>query len=190
MSYLSSNKGHLASVLIVFTLFICSIFARQVQLRLPISSNMDWISAHTLMTCEIWDEAGGPQNFGFNPVYSYDGNGSKAIAAFGGVMDDKRDQYYVSYPPLAFIYAYYSTKLFGGPDIYSLKTSNLILHFFCTLVLLLIIRELSQTPRSQISIAALFVAFLYLFSTGTLWMHGILFFSDMLVQLFLNSIRH
>jgi hypothetical protein len=187
MNYLHTHKGHLASILVVFLLFIGSIYARQDRLALPISPNGDWITAHTLITCEIWDEAGGPQAFNFNPVYTYPGGGSKAIAAFGGVMDEKRDQYYVSYPPLAFIYAYYATQLFGGPDVYSLRTSNLILHFFCTLLLYLIVRKLSGVPPDSISFGALFAAFLYLFSAGMLWMHGMIYFSDMLVQLFLMT---
>ncbi|MCB9225032.1 MAG: hypothetical protein H6582_12680 [Crocinitomicaceae bacterium] len=184
MNLIRSNRGNLVGILIIFLLFMGSIYARRDKLDLPPSSDFEWITHHTLITCEIWDQAGGPQHFAFNPVYSYPGKGNKAIAAFGGVMDKKGDQYYVSYPPFAFIYAYYSTKLFGGPDVYSLRTNSLIIHFFCTLLLYLIIRKIGSVPPDKISIAAIFGGFLYLFSTGTLWSHSILYFSDMLVQLF------
>lgn len=185
MNYLKSHRGNLAGIFIVFLLFIGSLYTRQDELNLPISPNGDWITSHTLITCEIWDESGGPQAYHFNPIYTYPGDGSEAIAAFGGVMDDKRDQYYVSYPPFSFIYAYYTTKILGGPDIYSLRSSALILHFFCSLLLYLIIRKLGKIGSNKFSIAAVFGAFLYLYSSGMLWMNGFIYFADTLVQLFL-----
>lgn len=136
------------------------------------------------MTLDIWDKHGGPAKYGFNPIYTYPGKGNKRISSLGGVIDKNGDAYYTSYPPFAFIAAYYFTKSIGGPDVSSLRSFGLVIHLFCTLLIYLIIVELRDKKDDRISIAGLFAASMYLFSAGSLWMHGIMYFSDMLVQLF------
>ncbi|MBK9190198.1 MAG: hypothetical protein IPM77_01180 [Crocinitomicaceae bacterium] len=76
-------------------------------------------------------------------------------------------------------------KIFGGPNTQSIRNLNLVIHFFCTILLYLIAVSLkSSEQKNQISIAGLTASFLYLFACGNLWMHGNLYFADMLVQLF------
>jgi len=181
---LADNKLHLLAIAIIFTLFICSIFVRDKELSAELSAENEWITSHILITNHIWEEGGGPSNYHFSPVYTFEGAGNKRIHSLGGVQDEKGDQYYVSYPPLAFIFAYYSTQLFGGSDIYSIRAVGLILHFFCCLLLYLTFKKLHNKKGDFIAISGLTVVALYLFSAGTLWMHSILYFSDILVQLF------
>jgi hypothetical protein len=158
---------------------------REENMKADLSADYEWITAHVLVTTDIWYENGGPSAYGFSPVYTYPGKGSKNIGALGGVKDENGDYFYTSYPPFAFIAAYYSTVLFGPPDVHNLRVVSLIIHFFCAFLIYLIIRKLSNREEDHYSIAGVFGAFLYLFSTGTLWIHSLLFFSDMLVQLLL-----
>ena len=182
---LAENKFQLLSIATIFLLFMASLFVRDSELKADLSAEQEWVSAHILITNQVWDEGGGPSNYHFSPVYTYEGDGNKNIPCFGGVVDENGDQYYVSYPPLAFLFSYYSTKLLGGSSVYSLRAVSVILHFFCCLLLYLTFKKLQNQKGDFVSIAGLTAVALYLFSAGTLWMHSILFFSDMLVQLFI-----
>ena len=62
----------------------------------------EWITAHTLLTCQIWEENGGPSAYNFNPVYTYPGEGNGHRDVLGGVAAKNGDVYYVSYPPFTF----------------------------------------------------------------------------------------
>lgn len=179
------NKFHLSAILTVLILFVATLFIREENMKAELSADYEWLTAHVLVTTDIWYENGGPSAYGFNPVYTYSGAGSKKIGALGGVMDEKGDFFYTSYPPFVFIFAYYSTTLFGSPNVYNLRAISLIIHFFCAFLIYLIIRKLSNREEDHYPIAGVLGAFLYLFSAGTLWMHSLLYFSDMLVQLFL-----
>lgn len=185
MKRLLAHKYHLISISLIGVLFLVSVQIRQEKLALPLSPEHEWITAHTLLTLEIWDEAGGPQAYGFNPVYTYQGKGNKAIGSFGGVQDAKGDMYYTSYPPFCFISAYYATKLLGGPDLSSIRVYGLLTHLFCAILLYLIFIKLRNEKKDTISIAGLCAATVYLFSAGYLWGHSIIYFSDTLVQLFI-----
>jgi hypothetical protein len=182
---LANHKFHLGAIGIILSIFILSLVVRQKELNAELSAQQEWITAHVLLTNQIWEEGGGPSNFGFNPVYSYEGKGNKAIPSLGGLKDEKGDMYYVSYPPLAFIFSYYGTQLLGGSNVHSIRALGLILHFFCAFFIYLIFKNLSTKKNDRIHYSGLFAAALYLLSAGTLWMHSTLFFSDMLVQPFI-----
>ncbi|MFT4599977.1 MAG: hypothetical protein ACI857_000145 [Arenicella sp.] len=182
--WLGENKFHLLSIAAIFILFIASILVRDKELNTDISAEQEWITAHILITNQVWEEGGGPSKFKFSPVYTYKGAGNKKISAFGGVMDENGNQYYVSYPPFAFLFAYYSTKILGGSDVFNLRAVSLILHFFCCFLLYLVFKNLHHKQGDFVCIAGFVAVTLYLFSAGTLWMHSILYFSDMLVQIF------
>lgn len=183
-AYLLRNKFHLLASTLIFCLFIFTIFLRQERLESEIIPGEEWITAHVLITNQIWEQNGGPSRFNFNPVYSY-GDGSKFVKSMGGLMDEDGHYYYVSYPPFAFLFSYYGMKLLGGHSVYNLRALNLILHFFCAFFIYRLLFKLSAKSTDHFSIAGVFCAFLYLFSSGTLWIHSVLFFSDILVQLFI-----
>lgn len=185
MTFLRTNIYHLAGLLLILVLFVLSVFVRKENHSVPLTRHHEWITAHTLITCEIWRDNGGPSAYHFSPVYTYPGEGNHKRRMLGGVVDEKGDVYYVSYPPFSFLFAYYATQLMGGPDTDSIRTLNLSIHFLCAVFLYLIAVALSSAEnKSHFSIAGVVAAFLYLFSTGNLWIHGNLYFADMLVQLF------
>lgn len=183
-TYLLNNKFHFIATSLIIILFSFSVFLRQERLNADVIPGEEWISAHVLMTTEIWQDNGGPSNSNFNPIYTY-GKGSQKVTSIGGLMDEEGNFYYVSYPPFAFIFSYYGMQLLGGVSVYNLRTLNLILHFFCAYFIYLLIRKISSKSKDHFSVPGVFCAFVYLFSSGTLWIHSVLFFSDILVQFFL-----
>jgi hypothetical protein len=186
MTFLKKNIYHLAGLLLIVILFVLSVFIRKENHSVPLSRHHEWITAHTLITCEIWAENGGPSAYHFSPVYTYPGEGNAGRHMLGGVEDEKGDVYYVSYPPFSFLFAYYATQFMGGPDTDSIRSLNLSIHLLCALLLYLIAVSLAiEKNKNYFSIAGVTAAFLYLFSTGNLWIHGNLYFADMLAQLFI-----
>lgn len=185
MNQLRKHKWHYLNLSIIFALFLITVQVRKEKLSLPLSTELEWVTAHTLITLQVWEEGGGPHHFGFRPVYTYSGKGNEAVGNLGGVMGKDRKLYYTSYPPFAFIFAYYGTKLLGGTTLSNLRTLGMLTHLFCAILIYLIIIKLRENQKDQISIAGLLGAFLYLFSAGTLWMHSIMYFADTSVQLFL-----
>ncbi|MEX1000766.1 MAG: hypothetical protein WDZ35_01480 [Crocinitomicaceae bacterium] len=175
-------KFQLIEVGILFAVFILSLQLRKENVSAPLSPEHEWITAHTLITLEIWEENGGPAAYNFNPIYAYPGKGNRGIAMLGGVSDQEGYHYYVSYPPFSFIFAYYSSQLFGGTDVYHLRAINLIIHFITAFLIYLLIRGFYRNDFDRLALAPLLVACMYLLSTGTLWAHSVLYFADILVQ--------
>lgn len=182
INWVKKNKLHCLAIITVTILFVLSIFVRSDQLKRELSAEKEWITAHSLITFEIWNENGGPSAYNFAPIYTYPGPGNKDIAALGGVSDEALNLYYVSYPPGTFVIGYYFTKMLGGPSLDSIRIFGLLIHYICALLIYLIVRKLSSFKHDRIQWAGLIAVVFYLFSAGHLWIHGFLFFSDILVQ--------
>ena len=188
MTFIVRNKYHFTACAFITLLFVFSVLLRKENLSVPLSRHHEWITAHTLITCEIWDKNGGPSAYGFSPVYTYPGEGNINPRMLGGVVDKNGYVYYVSYPPFAFLFAYYATQIIGGPDVDSIRDLNLAIHFLCALLIYFLALSLAwERQKNDMSIAGIFCAFLYLFSAGNLWIHGNLYFADTLIQLFIIS---
>ncbi|MBK9190197.1 MAG: hypothetical protein IPM77_01175 [Crocinitomicaceae bacterium] len=106
MNFFKQNKYHLIGISAIVVLFFISVSIRQENFSVPLSRHHEWITAHTLITCEIWEKNGGPSAYHFSPVYTYPGEGNIRRKMLGGVVDDKGEVYYVSYPPFSFLFAY------------------------------------------------------------------------------------
>lgn len=181
--FIYQNKYHLLGLFLIIIMFFLSYIIRQDNLSVPMSRHHELITSHTLITCQIWDEAGGPSNFHFAPVYTYPGKGNRERNFLGGIVDDKGDAYYVANPPFAFLFAYYAMQILGGPDEVNIRTLNLLIHLFCVIFIYLItVLLLPKMVAHQVSMGGLMAANLYLFSTGNLWAHGNLYFADILMQ--------
>jgi hypothetical protein len=93
MNWLKNNKFDLIGIGIILFLFLISFQVRKENLAAPMGRHHEWITAHSLITAEIWEENGGPSNFGFNPVYTHQGIGSAYRRALGGVSAKNGDVY-------------------------------------------------------------------------------------------------
>jgi hypothetical protein len=186
MNFLRRNIWHLSGYAILLSLFSVSIVVRKDDLKTDLGRHHEWITAHALITMEIWEQNGGPAEFGFNPIYTYPDGYVFPRTSLGGVTDENGHNYYVSYPPFAFIFGYYATQILGGPDVGSIRTLNLIVHFLCGLFIYLIFaRILARKGHYKFNFPGLIAAGIYFLSTGTLWAHSMLFFVDTLGQLWI-----
>lgn len=185
MNWLNKNKYDLIGISIILLLFFISIQVRKENLKAPLGRNHEWITAHSLITTEIWGKNGGPSNYGFSPVYSYQDIGSTNRRLLGGVSAANGDVYYTSYPPFAFIYLYYSSQFTGGPTAFSARFASLTIHLISAILIFFLIGALRPEPdKKTLNFAGIIAAGLYLFAQGNLWFHGNLYFSDMVVQPF------
>ena len=183
MNFLLRRKYDLIGIGVIGLLFFISIYVRSENLKAPLSRHHEWITAHALLTAEIWDQNGGPSAYGFNPVYTYKGEGNSRNRMLGGITDSIGDTYYVSYPPFAYIYLYYSSQLVGGPSLFSARFSALSLHIITAWLIYFLIGSIRPpTEKKRFNFAGIIAAGLYIFAQGNLWFHGNLFFSDMVVQ--------
>ena len=168
-------------------LFAISIAVRSPHINRPLSTNYEWVTAHTLVTLQIWQEEG-MLTHGMRPIYTYSNPNDHYIKCpISGISDDAGNYYYVSYPPFAFILPHLVFKTFGvTPNVIALQSLNLLLHFLCVVFLYLLIGNLlpSDSKRYAISVPALIGAAIYIFSPLPLWHHANVYFADILVQLF------
>ena len=173
----------ISSVLLL--LFILSIFIRLPNINRPLSTNYEWVTAHTLVTLKIWKEEGIWQHR-FTPIYTYSNPNDHYIKCpISGISDSKGNYYYISYPPFSFIFAflflnYTNSNLSPLP----LQILNLAIHFFCSLLVYLIVCFTTHRITSRTNPAALLGYCIYLFSPLGLWNHSNVYFADILVQLF------
>ncbi len=186
MTLLRRHIYHLTGVISLLVLFSISLYVRKDDLKTDLGRHHEWITAHALITMEIWEKNGGPSAFGFNPIYTYPDAFVFPRRALGGVTDENGWNYYVSYPPFAFIFGYYATQLLGGPDVDSIRTLSVVIHFLCGLFLYLIFAEiLARSQTYRFNFAGVLAAGIYYLSTGTLWAHSMLYFVDMPEQLWI-----
>ena len=170
----------------LIVIFLFSVQLRSFNLNKPIGRHHEWITAHTLMTLQIWERGGGPEHFHFSPVYTYEEQGNKKIGILGGVEDGKGNFYYVSYPSFGFLVPYYSIKIFGaGFSVLSIQVFGLVLHFIIATVLFILIHlVLNKRIGAEFCFSAWIGYLLYVFSGGNLWFHSNVYFVDVLMQLF------
>ena len=172
--------------LILIALFMSSVAIRLPNINRPLSTNYEWVTAHTLVTLHIWFEEGIISNR-FSPVYTYSNPNDHYIKCPpSGIADNEGNYYYVSYPPFSFILPFLTFKLLGiYPTALSLQIFNLFFHFFCGLLIYGITSVLIERKFSQrLCIPALVSFCVYTFSSSPLWYHSNVYFADILVQFF------
>ena len=178
---------HISPVYLLILAFTVSVFLRFPNLDRPLSSNYEWVTAHTLITLNIWKTEGITQHK-FNPIYTFPNPNDRYIKCpISGVADSKGNYYYVSYPPFAFILPYIVFKVTHIPiNPISLQLFNIALHLGCLLFLYFLIKSFYQNTKNG-AYAALSGALVYLFAPINLWYHSNVYFADILVQLFFLS---
>lgn len=164
--------------LIVILVFIIGVSIKWENLKAPLVRHQEWISAHTLITAEIWENNGGPNYSGFSPVYTYPEKANFGRKMLGGVTNSK-GHHYVSYPPFSFIAAYYGMEVLGGVNPANLRIISLL----CLLVSSFLLLEflLSIFGIKPLSIPGIIGVLIFNFSTGNLLYFGHLYFSDVLI---------
>jgi hypothetical protein len=173
------------TVVLLLALFSVSIYIRKKDFNQPLGRHHEWLVAHTIMTMTVWDQGGGPQNFHFAPVYTFEGEANGNIKAFEGVVDAKRDAYYLSYPPFGLLFPYFVFKLLGLDfTVANFQVFNYVLHFTIAFSLFCFLNYLFRKKFDSWYIPSYIGFIFYVFTNGLLWFHGNTYFVDMLMQLF------
>ena len=172
-------------VIIILILVLLSVIIRWNAFVNPIQGSHVWLSAHTVITNQIW-QTEGIENYSYNPVYTFPNESDKHMRSLAsGIQDKEGNYYYVSYPPFSFYFAYlFFTVLFLKPNIVGLYVLNIIIHGLTSLLLyILICKVYGKKPFHSTYPPALLAASLYLFSAQALWCHVYMYFADSLIQL-------
>ena len=168
---------------IIVFLYLTSVLIRTPYIDRPLSVRYEWVTAHTLVTVGIWMEEGIIEHK-FNPIYTFPNPNDHHIKCpISGVSDDEGNYYYVSYPPFSFILPFFLFKLSGlAVSPLNLQIFNLFLHFFCSLLIYLIVKQVLNNKTTNYP--ALVGTAVYIFATPNLWYHTNVYFADILVQFF------
>lgn len=182
----SASRRLTSSWVVLFALFLLSVGIRAPNIDRPLSTNYEWVTAHTLVTLRIWIEEG-ITTHRFSPVYTYSNPNDHYIKCPpSGISDSAGNYYYVSYPPFSFILPFVFFKTLGiYPTALGLQIFNLIFHFLSGLLIYAIMCRLYDRKMSQGIFAPALVSFcVYTFSSSPLWYHSNVYFADILVQFF------
>jgi hypothetical protein len=167
-------------------LFAASVVLRWPYLNRPLSHNYEWVTAHTLITLDIW-QTHPPHRTHFAPIYTYPYPADTHVRSLmSGLADDEGRYYYVSYPPFAFLLPHAVFSLAGiSPGVLSLQLFNLFVHATTALLFyaLLTGRRPASTTRTVDGPAIAGFA-IYTLSAPNLWYHANVYFADILVQPF------
>jgi hypothetical protein len=169
---------------LLIALFGLSIGVRAVRIGDPLNMGHQWLSAHVLITLDIWHERGAA-TYGFNPVYTYDRPADKHIQSLtSGLADPEGNYYYVSYPPLTFILPHAVFSILGvEPGVRSLQLFSLVVHIITVFLLYGMIAAIYGIRWHEgVFPPALLAGAIYLFMPLSLWYHMNVYFADTLVQ--------
>lgn len=183
MPYKPSNKNTFINLSILILLFIISVVIRVDNLKKPMGRHHEYVTAHVLCTDYMFYKYGASK-FYYSPVNNFDSEAERKSSKFYPLKDKENNFYYYSYPPFAFLFPHFIfSALNSPPSVLGIRIISLFIHLCSALlVFLLVLRFFNKSIKDQIFIPALISYFLYLFSTGNLWFHSQVYFSDMLVQ--------
>lgn len=175
----------LINIFIIALLFALSIIVRVNNLKAPMGRHHEWLTGHVLTTLSIFEKNGISQHY-FSPVWRFNNKTDLQMISDQPFKDKRGYNYYTSYPPFCFILPYLAFKLtFTDVSVTGIRVFGLINHFFCALLILLIINRIfNKSLRSDFFLPSIIGFALYLFASGNLWFHANVYFADMLVHLF------
>ena len=183
LRFFENRYSHFIFIVI---LFFVTLWMRWDAFRDPVKGSHVWLTAHTAMTLQIWDEEGISARY-FSPAYTFSSPPNKHLRSLAsGLSDSSGNYYYVSYPPLSFILAYAYINIFQlEPGMPALQSLNLILQLLISWLLYVVVCLVQQRPElDRIYPPAFLSSILYLFSAQAMWCHGYMYFADTVIQLF------
>ncbi len=141
----------LRTAAVLIGLFLFSVGIRQPLFNREFTYSWEWLSAHTLMTSQLWAETPSAVHH-FNLLYTFPNAADKFIDNLwnSGVADQSGNYYYVSMPHLAFLTPYVFLRVFESqPDLRGLEIFALGVHLLACWLLYLLIRELTRTYQAS-----------------------------------------
>ena len=183
------RKINFAPTLILIAIFAFSVAIRWVNIDRPLSKHHEFVTGVSLRIIQIWYDEGAA-NFKYNPSMNYAGTPNKFInnhaSTTGTMLDEEGNYYYISHPPLAYLFPYVVFKTIKvRPTIRSLQIFHLVINFFSAYFIYLIICLLGQQrPFGKVYISGIVGFLVYLFNPAVLWFQANTYMSDMLVHVF------
>ena len=102
-----------------------------------------------LQTIRVWDEVG-PGTHAFLPVQTWSNPNDKFMTYFERLQNERGDNYYVSYPPFAFVLAWGFCKMLGLPfSVLSITILNLLLQWLAMWFIFGIAKKLIPPREDQ-----------------------------------------
>ncbi len=170
------------AVLLLLVLIVISIATRVYQL----DGRVDYFSPCqiiTLTALEIWQEKGLSESH-YSPIQTYSNEGDKFNTPYVRVEDKEGNNFYVSYPPFAFLFAHaFFTSTGIYPSHLPLQALNIFLHLLSALLLYLVICFHSHKAWQSLFLPAIVGFAAYLFLPVVLYAHTQVFFPDMMGNL-------
>ena len=157
--------------LLIF-IFLVSILIRLPFFNKPVRSG-NFSQIITLTTLENW-ETQGLKACHFCPVLTWNNPADKFISFYKRVEDQKGNNYFVSFPPFAFLFAYFVFKIIHLTlNQLMLEILALMLHFISAFFIFQIIQNVLQ--KNKISLPGIlgfttFVSLLPPITPRTIWM--------------------
>ncbi|MDD5571363.1 MAG: hypothetical protein PHD97_09455 [Bacteroidales bacterium] len=119
----------------------------------------------------------------FSPIQTYKNKGDKFAAYYKRVEDKNGNNYYVSFPPLSFLFPTIIFKIFHvSPSKFILQVFNLIIHFISAVLVFLIIININDKRKNdsnkisnELFLGAIIAYVFYLFSPVMLFFHTEIF---------------
>jgi len=170
-------------LLVLISIFSISVYIRAPYIEKEVHPNNE-TSIIMLTVLENW-QLKGISNYYFAPVITWQNDGDKYMANYKRLEDNRGNNYYVSYPPMAFIFPYIVSSFFNiVPNQILLQILNIILHFISAFMVYLIICKYFKKNPLLVYDAAIVGFISYTFIPVLLYTHTFDFFSEMMGQVF------
>ena len=163
---------------------LITVFAICIIIKIPYLTNEVHYNNHghiiTLTTLEIWDEAG-ITNCNFSPIQTWNNEGDKFISYYKRLEDDSGNNYFVSYPPFAFIFPYIIMKIFYlGASQNLLIWLSILIHIFSGFLIFICINKYLRNKIFEFSIPAFLELLTFMFFPPLLF-QSVNYFPELLV---------
>lgn len=120
-------------------------------------------SVFTMTTLKIWNEMS-PADYNFCQVLTHNNSGDKYIAYYKRLEDKKGNNYFVSQPPFAPIFAYFFFKIFQLPfNSDSIILLSFLLHLSGSILVYFIVNVITGKKLFEFSLSALTGMIVFLF---------------------------
>ncbi len=137
-----------------------------------------------LTVLENW-HLNGITHYNYAPVITWQKEGDKFMSNYERLEDKQGNNYYVSYPPMAFLFPYTIGYLFNiNYNQVFIQILSIVLHFISAVLIYLIICNFLKVKPLQISKTGLIGFVTFTFIPVLLYTHTFYYFSELLGQFF------
>lgn len=160
-----------------------ALFAKNFQPNTKNRINTQAAPMLLLPTLDMWQKHG-LAYYHFSPINSYDQPGDAFVTVYPRLMDQKGQNYYVSYPPFGFIVTHYVLKvLHAQPNFRNLQLLGFFSFCFAAILIFLIAHQLQGLPLYRFSWLSVLTVSIYVFANSLVHLHLNVLFPEMWVHI-------